>query len=73
MPLDIGLLISIATSIISALGWYRSYTRSSYAQERQTSHIVEALNELCDSSDEVSDRLSRLEIILLNDRSVKRG
>lgn len=73
MSLDIGLIISISTTAAALLGWYRSTIRSNYAQERQCAHIVEALRELCDSSDDVADRLSRLEIILLNNRSGKHG
>lgn len=74
-PFDIGLTLALVTSAASFFGWYRSNIRNGYANERQIAHVLRsldqnlvALQEQYKQLDEVSDRLSRLEIVLLNGR-----
>lgn len=61
LGLDLGLLLSLLMSFVSALGWYRSLVRLSYRREQDS----ELLLELSEGVDALSDRLSRLEILLL--------
>jgi hypothetical protein len=72
LGLDLGLVISIATTSAAVLAWYRSVARNQYAKERQYDHIIKNLEqaasahqEIYKELDSVTDRLSRLEILLL--------
>lgn len=76
-PVDIGLVISTITSLAAGLGWYRSNARNQYAREREYAHILKNLEqasaahqEIYKELDAVTDRLSRLEIILLRNTGV---
>lgn len=69
---DVGLVITAVMSSATALGWYRSATRNQYAREREYSHILrnleqatQAHQEIYKELDTVSERLGRLEILLL--------
>jgi hypothetical protein len=71
---DIGLAISIITSLAAALAWHRSNARNQYAREREYLHILKTLEQnresilhLISACDDVEDRLSRLEVWLLRD------
>lgn len=76
-PVDIGLVISVSMSLATALGWYRSNARGDFAREREYAHILKNLEqasaahqEIYKELDAVTDRLSRLEIILLRNTGV---
>lgn len=74
MSLDIGLFIAAATAIVSVLGWYRSQVRTSYSHEREYLHISRNLEQaaiahqdIFKEVDQINDRLSRLEILLIKE------
>ncbi|MDX2212505.1 MAG: hypothetical protein SFY66_04370 [Oculatellaceae cyanobacterium bins.114] len=69
---DIGLLIGIISSVAGALAWYRSLARSQYARERELAHILKnqeqtglVLHDLVDQVDELGDRLTKQEALII--------
>jgi hypothetical protein len=69
---DIGLIFSLGSSLVGALAWYRAIARSQYARERELSHVLrnqnqaqQALCELGDEVDQVGDRLTKIEALLI--------
>jgi hypothetical protein len=71
MGIDIKMAFGIISSVVGALAWYRSLTRSQYAREREYAHIMNALEQnsanmrlILDEADALGDRLSRLEILI---------
>jgi len=69
---DTGLLLAAGSSAAALLGWYRSVTRNQYAREREYAHIArsleqqtQAIGELLKELDNLGDRISRLEILVL--------
>lgn len=45
MVLDYALVIGVVGAVASFLAWYRAYTRSMYARERQISHIHKSIEQ----------------------------
>ena len=70
--LDIGLVLTVCGSLFGVMSWYRSLTRSQYAHEREYLHIMrnleqqsKAVADIADQVDELGDRQSRLETLIL--------
>jgi hypothetical protein len=72
MIFDIRTALALASSVMGATFWYRGLARSGYAREREYAHIMKNLEqaslshaEIFKELDELGDRLSRLEILLI--------
>ncbi|MBD2462268.1 hypothetical protein H6G89_14565 [Oscillatoria sp. FACHB-1407] len=70
---DVGLLVGLISSLAGALAWYRSLARSQYARERELAHILKnqeqsnlVLRDLVDQVDELGDRLTKHEALLIS-------
>jgi hypothetical protein len=69
---DVGLIFSLGSSLVGALAWYRAIARSQYARERELSHVLrnqsqaeQALHDLSGEVDQVCDRLTKIEALLI--------